>query len=68
MSPVRSRLPHPVEPSALDDLPTDLPTDPRSGHHADSARVEAAALFLVWDLVDEWGADSFPASDPPANW
>ena len=21
-----------------------------------------------WDLVDEWGAQSFPASDPPANW
>jgi len=20
------------------------------------------------DLVDEWGAQSFPASDPPANW
>jgi len=20
------------------------------------------------DIVDEWGADSFPASDPPANW
>jgi hypothetical protein len=20
------------------------------------------------DLVDEWGEDSFPCSDPPANW
>jgi hypothetical protein len=20
------------------------------------------------DLVDVWGQDSFPASDPPANW
>jgi hypothetical protein len=20
------------------------------------------------DLVDVWGLDSFPASDPPANW
>jgi hypothetical protein len=20
------------------------------------------------DLVDTWGMDSFPASDPPANW
>lgn len=21
-----------------------------------------------WDIVDEWGTQSFPASDPPANW
>lgn len=21
-----------------------------------------------WDIVDEWGDQSFPASDPPANW
>ena len=20
------------------------------------------------DMVDEWGAQSFPASDPPSNW
>jgi hypothetical protein len=20
------------------------------------------------DIVDEWGVQSFPASDPPANW
>jgi hypothetical protein len=20
------------------------------------------------DVVDQWGMDSFPASDPPANW
>lgn len=21
-----------------------------------------------WDIVQEWGEQSFPASDPPANW
>lgn len=23
---------------------------------------------LAWDIVDQWGEESFPASDPPANW
>ena len=26
------------------------------------------AEAMDWDIVDEWGAQSFPASDPPANW
>jgi hypothetical protein len=26
------------------------------------------ASVLAWDIVDEWGDQSFPASDPPANW
>ena len=22
----------------------------------------------AWDIVDQWGAQSFPVSDPPSNW
>ena len=33
------------------------------------AHVAAAPTWdLAWDIVDQWGAGSFPASDPPANW
>jgi hypothetical protein len=67
MSRVRARLPHPARPSTPHDLPTDTPPQPCGGSAA-AAEAEAAALFLVWDRVDEWGAQSFPASDPPANW
>lgn len=33
---------------------------------AASRRVPASRT--VPDIVDVWGRDSFPASDPPANW
>jgi hypothetical protein len=26
------------------------------------------AVAETWDMVDEWGIQSFPASDPPSNW
>jgi hypothetical protein len=56
--------------SALGPLPDDLRAGPppRPAPGAWSAQAEEAARFLSWDMVDEWGAQSFPASDPPANW
>jgi hypothetical protein len=59
-------------PSAADLGP--LPDDVRAGRSprlpvgASSGQAGEAPWSLVWDLVDEWGAQSFPASDPPANW
>jgi hypothetical protein len=35
---------------------------------ADAHATDVLAWDLTWDAVDEWGAQSFPASDPPANW
>lgn len=32
-----------------------------------SARARGSA-WSPEDIVDEWGAQSFPASDPPSNW
>lgn len=29
---------------------------------------EKGRRFAAEDIVDEWGRQSFPASDPPANW
>lgn len=28
----------------------------------------APRVVVAPDVVDVWGADSFPASDPPSNW
>lgn len=34
---------------------TGRPTEMTASDHADA-------------MIDEWGRDSFPASDPPSNW
>lgn len=50
-----------------DDLRADRCPRPQvEGSSSSHAEQEAAAP--AWDVVDEWGVQSFPASDPPANW
>jgi hypothetical protein len=35
---------------------------------ADMDKGQVPDWHRAWDIVDQWGEDSFPASDPPANW
>jgi hypothetical protein len=42
--------------------PVGLAVDDRSG------TAPRAGTGIRGDIVEEWGKQSFPASDPPANW
>jgi hypothetical protein len=70
MSRARARSPKPVPPSTADvsDAVNAADLGPRPTGVSKSAVEMETARLLVWDLVDEWGEQSFPASDPPANW
>ena len=49
--------PAPMEPVDLTARPAPQPRSGDPGTRADDM-----------DIVEVWGRDSFPASDPPANW
>lgn len=67
--------------AAVDDAPHAVLAAPHALHllrhperpmvgqrHAEDSCLEWSRAECRVDIVDEWGRQSFPASDPPANW
>ena len=52
----------------VDPKAANLVSDPRDMVTAFDVPVEAAGWERSDAMIDEWGRQSFPASDPPSNW
>ena len=80
MTIARATRPGPETPTPASSEPiagSDIPVSPQVLDALSSDRRPASSLPATpsdagggsgWDIVEEWGVQSFPASDPPANW
>jgi hypothetical protein len=57
-----------AEGSSADRAMTSAPPVATEQWRSPVAGVAHAESYRAIDIVDEWGWQSFPASDPPSNW